>query len=185
MPSVGQIHRLERGAVLPTVLVVLLVLTVLGMLAMSTAGVDVRLAANERDYQRALYAAEGGIAHMRALLHAKDTGTNWNYVFTDPDITAGIDSTLDGYRYRVTVYDRWDTIGTDIDNNSDNKILVCAEATSPVGTRASVEVMLSRGASSSGAGGGYAQAGAGVDKSSAGDDTEAVTDAVPTTLGGL
>lgn len=58
----------QRGAALPLVLLAILFMTLLGFLAMSTSSVEVRLSANERDYQQAVYAADAGIAHMRAIL---------------------------------------------------------------------------------------------------------------------
>lgn len=194
--------RGQRGAALMTVLVVLFILTVLGMLALSTAGVDVRLAANERDYQQALYAAEGGIAHMRAILQSKLVSANqarlsagqlpvWSFALVGPEGIApagggGFTANLAGYQYRVYVYDSGDTDGNDADgNDADGLIMVRSDVTGPGGTRASVEMMLSATGTAESLTGYGGQAGGGQGKSHTGDDTSAITDTTVNNLGNL
>lgn len=186
------------------VLVVLFILTVLGMLALTTAGVDVRLAANERDYQRALYAAEGGIAHLRAVLQAKLPHANqarlaagqapvWNFALTGPEGIAplgggGFTADLSGFVYRVYVYDSGDADGNNTDGiDADGLVMVRADATGPTGTRASVEMMMSATGTVESIGGYGGQAGGGSTKTNAGNDagTVDVSPATTQNLGGL
>lgn len=194
-----QKRRRERGAALTTVIVILFVLTILGMLALSTAGMDVRLAGNERDYQRSLYAAEGGVAHMRAILQAKLPLANqvrlsagqpprWTFALTGPEAgtpaSGGFSATLARFQYRVYVLDNDDGDGNP-SLDSDGLIMVRADAVGPTGTRASVEMMLTATGSVESLTGYSGQAGGGQGKSFSGNDTQAITDTTINNLGSL
>lgn len=184
---------------MPATLAILFILTALGMLALSTSGVEVRLAANERDYQRALYAAEGGIAHMRAVLQAKLPLANqarlsagqppvWSFALTGPEAgtpaSGGFNAVLARFQYHVYVYDNDDGDGTTT-ADADGLVMVRADATGPTGTRASVEMMMSAAGTADNLTGYGGQAGGGQGKGSAGNDTSAITDTTTGNLGAL
>ncbi|NJC87951.1 MAG: hypothetical protein FIB02_05370 [Desulfuromonas sp.] len=139
--------RYERGAALPTVLVILFVLTVLGTLALTTAGVEVRLAGNEREYQRALYVAEAGIARMRAmvplvLFSSSNPASPYVFNIGDPSISGGINGVLNGCTYTVRLFDKNDSDGNDSNGDADGKVFMRADAVTAQGTRASIEILM-------------------------------------------
>ena len=197
----------QRGAVLPVVLLTILFLTLLGFMALNTASVEVRLAANERDYQQAVYAAEGGIAHTRALLKgllnacnqsniASGSDVDWDFVLMD---TAGECSPLTGqprplsiqaelglYQYQITIRNNSDDPSLDPLDDQDQKIILTSIATSNHGVRVGIEMTLDAENSDSSDDSGYSgQFGAGGGKSFVGRDTRAITDMSTTELGRL
>lgn len=58
----------EQGFVLVTALLIMVLLTVLGIAATNTTIVELRIAANERDYKRNLYKAEGAAMEAAQIL---------------------------------------------------------------------------------------------------------------------
>lgn len=59
--------RNERGIVLVIAVLIMITATVLGIAAMMTSDIEVRMSGNQRSMEAALYAADGGI----------DNGLNW------------------------------------------------------------------------------------------------------------
>lgn len=123
MKKISNIKNNQNGAALPLALLSLLFLTLLGFMAMTTASIEVRLSANERDDQQAVYAAEAAVAHMRARLKQRliDNGRliDWGFVLLGPEAcnptlaadnlaARGIRSNIVGFDYDVCVYDDLD-----------------------------------------------------------------------------
>ena len=174
----------QRGAALPMVLLVLLFLTLLGSMAMNTSSVEVRLAANERNYQQAVYVAEAGLAHMRAILEsvlnecnqsniALSQPVDWTFALdeaVDCPPLAGqrpvtiVDSALGNYVYNVTLEATAD----------DQQVVVRSVATSPDSGRAEVEMLLAADASSNQVSDYSGQYGGGAGKNFVGKDRNAV-----------
>ena len=65
-----KIQKHQKGAALVVCLVLLLVLTVLGISTMSTASVELRMAANDRFFENAFQLAETGIDTVLRTLNA-------------------------------------------------------------------------------------------------------------------
>lgn len=200
-------YRSQRGAALPLVLVSILFLTLLGFLAMTTSSIEVRLAANERDYQQAVYAAEAGVAHTRAVLKdllnvcnqtniAAGGDVNWNFVLVDnpadcPALAGQsrpltIQANLDRFRYMVAMTNntRDDPSGSATDDQ-DQRLVVTSLATGPLGVRAGVEVILVAENSDSEVSGYSGQYGAGSGKNFSGRDARAITNTASSNLGNL
>ncbi len=198
-------HRSQRGAALPLVLLSILFLTMLGFLAMTTSSIEVRLAANERDYQQAIYTAEAGVAHARAVLKgllnvcnqsniAAGGDVNWNFVLQDlaecPALAGQprpltIQAALGNFQYQVTMTDNPDDPSASITDDGDQRIVVTSQASGPGGVRAGIEVVLVAQNSDSEVGGYSGQYGVGAGKSFAGRDARAITNTASTNLGSL
>ncbi len=207
-------HRSQRGAALPLVLLSILFLTMLGFLAMTTSSIEVRLAANERDYQQAIYTAEAGVAHARAVLQgllnvcnqsniAAGGDVNWNFVLQDlaecPALAGQprpltIQASLGNFQYQVTMTDNPDdpidptlpaSDPQQLTSDMDKKIVVTSQATGPGGVRAGIEVVLVAQNSDSEVSGYSGQFGAGAGKSFVGRDARAITNTATSNLGSL
>lgn len=185
--------RNERGSVLLLSLFILMILTVLGIAASNTSTLEIRMAANERDYQRAVYAAESGIAHMRARLQnqlvsgnqakiASNTPIDWDFALTGPEAT-GFNNSIGMLNYFVRVYNNND--GGSATDDTDQNVYVRSDGSGPNNSRASVEVMLNAGVVSEGLTGYTAQAGAGAGKNYNSNDVDAITDTTTNNLGNL
>jgi Tfp pilus assembly protein PilX len=80
-------NKNEKGAVLVTGLLVLLVLTILGMVAMMTTGMELRIARNDRSAKQVFYIAEAGLEDARSRMQtavspspindSSPTSTSW------------------------------------------------------------------------------------------------------------
>jgi len=196
----------QRGAALPVVLLTILFLTLLGYMALTTASIEVRLAANERDYQQAVYAAEGGIAHTRALLKsllntcnhaniASGSDVDWDFVLLDTAECSpligqprplSIQAALGYFQYQVTIRNNPDDPSLDPLDDQDQKIILTSIATSTQGGRVGIEITLDAENSDLNATSGYSgQFGAGAGKSFVSRDTRAITDMTTTNLGRL
>ncbi len=198
-------HRSQRGAALPLVLLSILFLTMLGFLAMTTSSIEVRLAANERDYQQAIYTAEAGVAHARAVLQgllnvcnqsniAAGGDVNWNFVLQDlaecPALAGQprpltIQASLGNFQYQVTMTDNPDDPSVSVTDDGDQRIVVTSQATGPGGVRAGIEVVLVAQNSDSEVSGYSGQFGAGAGKSFVGRDARAITNTATSNLGSL
>ena len=167
------------------VLLVLLFLTLLGSMAMNTSSVEIRLAASERNYQQAVYAAEAGVAHMRAILEnvlnecnqtnlALNQPVDWDFALDEsvacPPLAgqrplAIVDAVLGLYSYNVTLEATGD----------DRQIIVRSIATNPSGGRAEIEMLLAAKASANQVSDYSGQYGAGAGKNFVGRDRNAVS----------
>jgi len=88
--SLGCICRNERGSVLVTGMVMLLLLTLMGVAAMQGANLQERMAGNLEQYDLAFQAAEAGLRDAEAWLSGIDPlpdfdGTGGCYVPANPD----------------------------------------------------------------------------------------------------
>ena len=200
----------QRGAALPMVLLTILFLTLLGFMALNTSSVDIRLAANERDYQQAVYAAEAGVAHTRAVLKgllnvcnqskiASGNDVDWDFVLQDladcPALAGqtrplSIQSSLGNYQYSVSLADNGDAVDplsvvTPEEDDTDKTIIMTSIATGVNGVRAGIEIGLVAENSASEVSGYSGQFGAGSGKSFTGRDANAITDITTTNLGNL
>lgn len=200
-------HKFEqqRGAALPMVLLTILFLTLLGSMALTTSSVEVRLAANERDYQQAVYAAEAGVAHTRAVLKgllnvcnqsniASGGDVTWDFVLKDiadcPALAGqarplSIQSSLGKYQYLVSLANNPDDPSGDPLVDGDQKIMMTSIATGVNGLRSGIEIVLDTENSASDVSGYSGQFGAGAGKSFVGRDANAITDMTTTNLGSL
>lgn len=193
----------QRGAALPLVLLTLLFLTLLGYMALTTSSVEVRLAANERDYQQAVYVAEAGIAHTRAILKgllntcnqaniSSGQPVDWDFALIDPLVCApiagqpgplAIKSVFGSYQYNVTIMNNLDDIAGGPDDDEDYKIILMSIATGPNNVCAGIEVVLDAQNSSNDVTGGYTgQKGGGGTKNFVGRDANAITDPTTSTV---
>jgi Tfp pilus assembly protein PilX len=195
----------QRGAALPMVLLTILFLTLLGFMALTTSSVEVRLAANERDYQQAVYAAEAGVAHTRAVLKgllnvcnqsniASGGTVTWDFVLQDiADCPAlaeqarplGIQSSLGNYQYQVNLANNDDDLSGSTTVDGDQKIIMTSIATGVNGVRAGIEIVLDTENSASEVSGYSGQFGAGSGKSFTGRDANAITNTTTKNLGNL
>jgi hypothetical protein len=193
------------GVALPMVLLTLLFLTLLGFLALTTASVEVRLSANERDYQQAVYAAEAGVAHTRAVLKgllnvcnqskiASGGNVDWDFVLQDmaecPALAGqprplSIQASLGRYQYTVTTANNADDPSGTTTDDEDQKIIVTSIATGPGTVRGGVEMTLDTQNSASDVSGYSGQYGAGAGKSFVGRDADAISDTTSSNLGSL
>lgn len=174
----------ERGSVLLLCIFMLVILTVIGFALSRTATQEIRLSANERDYQRALYAAESGVAHMRAQLEsgllagnqvniAVGDDSDWDFALNPIlSFTAGLDS----YTYTVTVINNDD--GGSPTNDIDGLILIRSVGTGPNNSTATVEVLVQAELSTDNKNTNdyNSQAGGGSGKSHTANDSGAVSD---------
>lgn len=187
------------------VLMALLFLTLLGSIALNTASVEVRLAANERDYQQSVYIAEAGIAHTRAVLKgllnvcnqskiASGNAVDWDFVLQDisdcPALSGqprplSIQANLGDYQYKVTILNNSDDPSNDPNDDEDQQIVVTSLATGPNNVRAGIEMVLDTENTQSEVSGYSGQFGAGAGKSFVGRDAGAITDTTTTNLGNL
>ncbi|MBE0595779.1 MAG: pilus assembly PilX N-terminal domain-containing protein [Desulfuromonadales bacterium] len=70
----------ERGSVLILALLILVMLTIIGMSATTTTNFEVKIAANERQYHSAFYAAEAGLSYVL------ETSSLYNDANIDPNV---------------------------------------------------------------------------------------------------
>jgi hypothetical protein len=195
----------QRGAALPMVLLTILFLTLLGFMAMTTASVEVRLSANERDYQQAIYTAEAGLEHTRAVLKsllnicnqtniASGGNVDWDFALQNPLVCApvagqsgplSIQADFGKYQYTVEIANNSDDPSGDAQDDDDQKIVVTSIGIGPNGVRAGVEIVLDAENSSSDVSGYSGQLGAGSGKNFVGRDAEAISDTTTQNLGNL
>jgi hypothetical protein len=157
MWSFGSTNSHQRGAALPLVLIAILFLTLLGFLAMSTSSIEVRLSANERDYQQAVYAADAGIAHMRAILKGllnvcnqhQQNDKDWDFVLRDIGAQCSavtgpysIQGNLNGYQYTVVIENNADDTAGSANNDEDQRIVLTSTVIGPNNVRAGIEMVL-------------------------------------------
>jgi hypothetical protein len=90
----------QKGVALVVALVMLLVLTFVGMAAVSLSSYETRIAGNERVYNNAFYAGDGGIENFRGRASTGEfvysTATSGSYQIAVGDCTSNVS-------YRKTV----------------------------------------------------------------------------------
>jgi len=89
MVSRFEILRNEKGAVFITALFVLLLLTIIGIAAITTTTTDLQIAGNQKLHSMAFYAAEAGIEVGRELLDdlKKADSNNWSKLLDGTSFT--------------------------------------------------------------------------------------------------
>ena len=87
----------QKGVALVIALAMLLVLTFVGMAAVSLSSYETRIAGNERVYNNAFYAGDGGIENFRGRASTGEfvysTATSGSYQITVGDCTSNVSYT--------------------------------------------------------------------------------------------
>jgi len=111
----------QKGVALIVALVLLLILTLLGIMALDATLHEVNIVGNQRVYNAAFYAAESGFDEFRSNPPLDDPNDHVPFSSSKPVGTSG-----NTYRYR------WDRIGTRYDGEIPYQIFkVTAEGTAP------------------------------------------------------
>lgn len=190
----------EEGSVLIIALIMLVMLTLLGISATTTSNIEVQIADNERNYQRAFYVADAGIEHARSMLTSKLVDRNaanlatgspleWDFALdgsegigaaTGTNYASGAKflknvsfSPLNDYKYTVTVWNNSDDVGGDT-NDTDSLIMIQSDASGPNNVQVSIRVSMVGTATGEAITGYSAQAGAGAGKNYSSDDLHAI-----------
>lgn len=191
----------ERGAVLITSLVILVILTLIGIAGTNTSTLETIISGTERSRTEAFYAAEAGIEHLRRNFKslfiqgntnkfAMSQPPDWDFVLngsqpgtlaaTSTDFAGGVRWITDGdlstdYLYNVTVWNNDDGGGPT--NDTDAILFMRAEAQVPNGGLSRIEVSLFGGAGGSSGIDNYdTQDGGGSGKNYNSNDSTAITD---------
>jgi Tfp pilus assembly protein PilX len=171
-------------------------LTLLGISATTTSNIEMQIADNERNYQRAFYVADAGIEHARSILTSKLVNNNaanlatgspleWDFALdgsegigaaTGTDYGSGAIllnnisfAPLSGYTYTVTVWNNSED-GGGATNDTDSVIMVQSDVSGPSNVQVSIRVSLIGSATGEAITGYSAQAGAGAGKNYSSDD---------------
>ena len=125
----------QNGTALIVALVLLLILTILGIMALDASLYEVMIVGNQRVYNAAFYAAESGFDEFRSHPPLDDPNDNVPFSSLKPVGTSG-----NTYRYK------WDRIGTRNDGETPYQIFkVTAEGTAsnfPNAGRVSIEAVI-------------------------------------------
>ncbi|PID73507.1 MAG: hypothetical protein CSB33_03185 [Desulfobacterales bacterium] len=145
-----RIQGAENGAVLVISMLLLIVLTVIGIAAISTSNLDILLSSIHRQRQSVFYAAEAGLEHGRALMAGNLD--NWqtqiagatanNPVVIIPTRNFGNEGK---FQYTVTLANNNDGGGPA--NDTDGVFVLQSFATAADGGRATVEIGIGQQAS--------------------------------------
>ena len=78
----------EKGSVMVVAILILALLTIIGIAAMSTTNVELKISGNEKSYKMALYAAEAarGYVEKTPELYGPDNMTLVNFPDNDPSV---------------------------------------------------------------------------------------------------
>ena len=78
----------EKGSVMVVAILILVLLTIIGIAAMSTTNVELKISGNEKSYKMALYAAEAarGYVEKTPELYGPDNMTLVNFPDNDPSV---------------------------------------------------------------------------------------------------
>jgi Tfp pilus assembly protein PilX len=185
----------ERGVVIVAALLILVVLTIIGVVATNTSTMERQTSYNFMVYERAFYAAESGMEHVKEALRnslrqparmallATSGKPDWTFVLSGPPAAAGTtyagglkwitDQPFDRFRYTITIWDN-----NDGDSNpaadADGLIWVRSEAIGPNNARCSIESLLDANAITDPITGYNAQEGSGSGKTYTSTDSHAV-----------
>lgn len=195
----------EGGAVLVIAMLVLLLLTLMGIGAITTSGIETGIACNEKFDKKTFFTAEAGLEHIKARLQTEFTNRNqskiasgqnpdWDFALngavggmeaaTDTNFEGGavwiMDQALDdggrfSCKYTVAVWNNPDDRGGVL-NDTDRLLCIRSLATGPKGTRSRVEAVMAGQVSGEAITGYHAQAGAGVGKNNNSRDVRAISD---------
>jgi len=195
----------EGGAVLVIAMIVLLLLTLLGMGAITTSGIERGIACNEVFDRKTFFAAEAGLEHIKARLQiefcnrsqskiASGQNPDWDFALngtvngmaaaTDTNFEGGavwiMDQALDdgarfSCKYTVAAWNNPDDRGG-VYNDTDRLLCIGSLATGPKGTRSRVEAVLVGQISGEAITGYHAQAGSGAGENNSSRDVRAISD---------
>jgi hypothetical protein len=109
-------RRRETGTALAITLMILLIVTVIGMAALMTSSLDLKITGNEQVYKKAFYAADAGLNYMQynvdfvsKIPNPGATGTPQNFtmaaITSDNDRKAFNDSAID-FGGTITYFDK-------------------------------------------------------------------------------
>lgn len=101
-PEAGTAMANERGVVLIVVLLSLLVMALMGAGLLATAATEGTISGNDRDAVQALYLAEAGVEHAKAVLRGSG---NWSAELQAPQPVAGLALAVgagNGYSFTIT-----------------------------------------------------------------------------------
>lgn len=195
--------RNEKGSALITSIIILTLLTIIGISATNTSMLETMIAATEKTHAEALYAAEGGVEHLRRNFKsifidrnvsnmAAGQAPDWDFALNgnEAGVSAATSTDYDGaavwitdgdlgsrYTYTVRIWDNNDggTSGNEHQDDTDGVIFMRAEANVPNGGLAAVEISLQGGASAGEPLSGYnAQEGGGAGKNYNANDVNAI-----------
>jgi Tfp pilus assembly protein PilX len=195
------IIRNSEGAALVLALLVMAAASVIGVMAVTTSSIEMKISGNERIAKETFYAAEAGIEHIRGLLKSEFAVANaarmaakqspdWDFALLGPNYksnpTPATDTTYTGgttwinnatfgsHTYSVRVWNNLDG-GTAL-NDFDKIIYAQADASRPGGGSRSIQVTLEGGVFGESTTFSYtAQAGGGVGKNYNADDINAIS----------
>lgn len=104
----------EKGAVLVTGLLLILVLTILSMAAMMSTATELKIAANDRTSKRVFYVSEAGLEDARSRLQIGSSGFPIDDQFSNPAWTAFVgtgDKIVEkGYQTGNSNHDKYDQL---------------------------------------------------------------------------
>jgi len=130
-----KIYEDEKGAVLVTGLLVLLVLSVIGTIAINTTVTDTKISGNVKEIKQAYYLAEAGISHGIEYVDQNRSKDNWDSWDTKTTLITKEENKeklgWDDACYEVTIEDA-----------GDNRRRVVSTGTSSTGIQSQIEVIL-------------------------------------------
>jgi hypothetical protein len=196
-------RRNEDGYIIVSAVLILALLTIICVSALNMSTTEIKIATNELLYERAFYAAESGLQHLRELLRTQYVNSNsailsaggdpnWSFalqgaVDSDADGVgdpAGsvtiIQRNVDNISLQVRVWNNDD--GGSPTNDTDGLIYVLSEARGPRRTLCRIEMLLEGKISGENLSNYVAQEGAGPGKNFVSSDAEAITDFRQTSL---
>jgi Tfp pilus assembly protein PilX len=193
----------QRGSVLILAMLILAVATIIGVAAINSSTTERQTSTNFMLYERAFYAAEAGLEHMKEVMRnglrdpavlatlATNGRANWTFVL-DGDVVTGkpaataanyeggikwiVNQPFDSFTYTVTVWDNDDeAIGTKYPAaDADGIIWIRSVASGPQNSSCSIETSLDANTLTSPINGYTAQDGSGSGKAYTSSDKNAV-----------
>ena len=185
----------ERGIVIVSALLILVVLTIIGVVATNTSTMERQTSFSFMVHERAFYAAEAGMEHVKESLRnslrqparlslVAITGkADWTFVLSGLPAASGTNydggkkwitnHPFDKFQYTITIWDN-----DDGDSNpaadADGLIWVRSEAIGPRDARSSIETLLNANAITDPVSGYNAQEGSGSGKTYTSTDSHSV-----------
>lgn len=193
----------EDGYIIVSAVLILALLTIICVSALNMSTTEIKIATNELLYEKAFYAAESGLQHLRELLRTQFVNSNSAILSAggDPNwsfaLQGAVDSDADGVgdlagsvtiiRRNVDNIDLQVKVWNNDDGGSptidtDGLIYVLSEARGPRRTLCRIEMLLEGKISGQDISNYIAQEGAGAGKNFVSSDAEAITDFTQTSL---
>jgi type IV pilus assembly protein PilX len=185
----------ERGVVIVAALLILVVLTIIGVAATNTSTMERQTSFNFMVHERAFYAAEAGMEHVKEALRnslrqparlalVATTGrADWTFILSGPPAATSTtyagglqwitNQPFDQCQYTITIWDNSDGDANPA-ADADGLIWVRSEAIGPRNARCSIETLLDANAITDPVTGYNAQEGSGSGKTYTSTDSQAV-----------